>query len=320
MQAAISGLDWDQYGGMLVGGLLAVLLPTAVLLWDRRQRRLRKERPPLPNKLLRPPGYSLGLKVDELWERITTQLMIGYAAGTILGIITPSAVSLFYHWLVGHFTFSELVRSGAGGLFMAVILLIFGLVLTLTRQVLVVLRDFRQLRNYQFGLRGEQAVGEALNAPDVIRAGYRTFHDVPGDGKWNIDHVVVGPGGVFVIETKTRAKRRSTNHLPDHEVEFDGQALQFPWGYDREAVNQVQRNAEWVRKFLAGFGPKDVPVQPVMVVPGWYVRPKGNYPVKVMNEKYLSESYLRPLPRRLDTDQLTPIIRRLDERCRTLEF
>jgi hypothetical protein len=27
-------------------------------------------------------------------------------------------------------------------------------------------------------------------------------------------------------------------------------------------------------------------VQPVIVVPGWYVKPKGNCPVKVMNAKY----------------------------------
>jgi hypothetical protein len=42
-----------------------------------------------------------------------------------------------------------------------------------------------------------------------------------------------------------------------------------------------------VREFLAGFGPKDLPVQPVIVVPGWYVESKGNYPVKAMNAKYL---------------------------------
>jgi hypothetical protein len=28
-------------------------------------------------------------------------------------------------------------------------------------------------------------------------------------------------------------------------------------------------------------------VQPVIVVPGWWVEAKGNYPVKVMNAKYL---------------------------------
>lgn len=55
-------------------------------------------------------------------------------------------------------------------------------------------------------------------------------------------------------------------------------------------------------------------------MPGWFVRSKGNYPVKDMNAKYLAEGFLRSFPRRVDADQLTPILRRLDERCRTLEF
>jgi hypothetical protein len=37
-------------------------------------------------------------------------------------------------------------------------------------------------------------------------------------------------------------------------------------------------------------------VQPVIVVPGWYVKPKGNYEVKVMNAKYLV-GYLRDAKR-----------------------
>jgi hypothetical protein len=39
--------------------------------------------------------------------------------------------------------------------------------------------------------------------------------------------------------------------------------------------------------FWPGSGPKDLVGQPVIVVPGWYVKPKGNYPVKVMNATYL---------------------------------
>lgn len=42
-------------------------------------------------------------------------------------------------------------------------------------------------------------------------AGNRSFHDFPAGKDWNIDHVAVGPGGVFAIETKTRSKRQSTS-------------------------------------------------------------------------------------------------------------
>lgn len=60
-------------------------------------------------------------------------------------------------------------------------------------------------------------------------------------------------------------------------------------------------------------------MQPVVVVPGWYTEALGNYPVKVMNATYLA-GYLAGAKPRFTEEQLRPIIRRFDERCRDLEF
>ena len=43
--------------------------------------------------------------------------------------------------------------------------------------------------------------------------GYRIFHGFPGGPNWNIDHIAIGPGGLFVIETKVRSKRRAAISL-----------------------------------------------------------------------------------------------------------
>ena len=64
-------------------------------------------------------------------------------------------------------------------------------------------------------------------------------------------------------------------------------------------------------------------VQPVIVVPGWYVESKGNYPVKAMNAKYLVgylKGYLKGAKRVLSPEELETTMRRLDERCRVVEF
>ena len=45
----------------------------------------------------------------------------------------------------------------------------------------------------------------------------------------------------------------------------------------------------------------------------------GNYPVKAMNNTYLS-GFLAGQKRRYSDEELEPLLRRLDERCRTLEF
>jgi hypothetical protein len=122
-----------------------------------------------------------------------------------------------------------------------------------------------------------------------------------------------------VLETKARSRRKAARPQEEQVVFFDGKVLEFPWCYDRKATEQVERNARWVREFLAGFGPKDLIVQPVIVVPGWYVKPKGNYPVKVMNATYLV-GYLKGARPVFSPEQLETTIRRLDERCRVLEF
>jgi hypothetical protein len=168
-------------------------------------------------------------------------------------------------------------------------------------------------------MRGEQAVAEKLADRQLAAAGYVSFHDVPGDGSWNVDHVVVGPGGVFVLETKARARRKATRQQDEQDVFFDGRVLEFPWCEDRNAAEQVERNARWVCEFLAGYGPKELVVQPVVVVPGWYVKSRGNYGVKVMNAKYLV-GYLKEAKRIYTAEELETTMRRLDERCREVEF
>jgi hypothetical protein len=50
------------------------------------------------------------------------------------------------------------------------------------------------------GAEGERKVGEILE--DLESAGWRVLHDV-SLGRGNIDHVLVGPGGAFTVETKS---------------------------------------------------------------------------------------------------------------------
>ena len=71
----------------------------------------------------------------------------------------------------------------------------------------------RKVRSLRLGWEGERVVGELL---DSLRAkGFLIFHDIPGSG-FNLDHVVIAPQGVLVVETKTHSK------YPDSRVYFDG--------------------------------------------------------------------------------------------------
>ena len=60
------------------------------------------------------------------------------------------------------------------------------------------------------GATGEEHVGAILDA--LAPQGWRVVHDID-TGRGNVDHVVVGPGGVFTIETKSHAGRIEVDRI-----------------------------------------------------------------------------------------------------------
>jgi hypothetical protein len=60
-----------------------------------------------------------------------------------------------------------------------------------------------QLLTLRQGIEGEKVVGQFLER--LRENGYQVFHDLIGAG-FNVDHVLIGPAGVFTVETKTWSK------------------------------------------------------------------------------------------------------------------
>jgi hypothetical protein len=145
-----------------------------------------------------------------------------------------------------------------------------------------ILKLFSERRGLRLGLEGEMAVAEELNK--LMLHGYRVYHDFPAD-KFNIDHILIGPAGVFAVETKTRSKRKSRSGKFAAEVTYDGSKLSFPSGYDVDALSQVKGQAVWLGKWLTGAVGERVGVEPILTLPGWYVtrtKPDG---IPVVNSK-----------------------------------
>lgn len=79
--------------------------------------------------------------------------------------------------------------------------LFFGSALVLLSFILVVCRHLLPLVDrHDRGASGEEHVGGLLNG--LPRAQWRVVHDV-SFGRGDIDHVAIGPPGVFVVETKS---------------------------------------------------------------------------------------------------------------------
>lgn len=122
-----------------------------------------------------------------------------------------------------------------------------------------------RLRQLRLAAEGEKAVGQYLER--LRESGYQVFHDVMGTG-FNVDHVIIGPGGVFTIETKTRSKPAKS----DARVEFDGERITVAGiEPDRDAIVQAKAQANWLRQLLAESTGRQLKVRPVILFPGWFV-------------------------------------------------
>ena len=280
-----------------------LVLILAMVVERRRQKRV--EKPPQTEKLLRPPGYSLSIRLDESLDKIL-QVML---SACLLCCFAGASVILMVQLLVAHALILWLAPAAV---------LLVGFSVAGIWATVRAFRYFQEAQNIRLGLRGEQAVAEVLH--EVADCGFRAFHDLPGGEDWNIDHVAVGSRGVFLIETKARRRRKSRNGQPEHVVVYDGKTLQFPFGYDAEAVPQAERNARWLSNFLTKKTGENVAVQPLVVLPGWWVEQgKGSFNVKVMNAPYLA-GFLRREGEKLEAGQVRRIIAALDEKCRDVEF
>jgi hypothetical protein len=204
------------------------------------------------------------------------------------------------------------------GLGIAILALFISLILVLRRLV----NGIDRWRNTWLGCYGERIVAESLE--ELKPQGFRIFHDVPaGDAKnpFNIDHVIVGPSGVFAIETKTRRKGRARAGFAEHQIIYDGNVLAYPWGEDRFGLDQAQRQAVWLRTWLEQLLGQPVPVQPILTFPGWMVISRARGDVSVLNPKQIPSAVAtRGGPPALDDRQLDLIARQLDARCRDVEF
>lgn len=163
----------------------------------------------------------------------------------------------------------------------------------------------------------ECAVGSELNL--LMHDGAWVFHDLQGDN-FNIDHVVVSSAGVFCIETKSRAKYFMEDGKSKVRVEFDGKTLNFPSHKETKPVEQVRRNAKWLKDWLAKASAEQVDVRPVLAFPGWWVENKSRSDVLLVSGKNV-RGFLRnsTTGTPLNSEQIQRIVHQIEQRCRDIE-
>jgi len=275
---------------------------TAIVVLVKRRRLNRGERPPLEFNLLRAPGESLRRKISkldaDLWFHLLGAVLAPLGATCLIILILTKTAPHMSLWL-------------------ALTILVVCLLVCAGIGVVWVQRRLRCIENHQTGYMGERAVGESLEP--LLTEGYRVFHDIPataGDRKFNLDHVAVGPTGLFLIETKTRRKGRARPGFKDHEVTYDGTLLIWPWAEDRHGLKQALNEAKWLTEWVEKMLGLKIAAKPILALPGWYVKATARGPVNVVNHKGLVAAIKGRGQVELTSEQIDLIARQLDAVCR----
>lgn len=126
-------------------------------------------------------------------------------------------------------------------------------------------RFWPKLQALQLAEEGEKAVGQFLDG--LRQKGYQVFHDIIADD-FNVDHVLIGPAGIFTVETKTWNKPRRGKP----EIHLDDETLKAA-GYtpDRDPMVQAVAQTAWLKRLLTESVGKPLPVRPVVLFPGWFI-------------------------------------------------
>lgn len=291
-----------------------VLIAVPVLWFDRKIKTMLKtenegKRSPFAEKLLRAAGESLRIKIDELrlsyWENSFDLLPILFA---------PALSFVILSW-------TGPLISSVGAL--TAILVCFFLALKKWQTLAGIRAD---LQNYRLGFDGERYVASELEP--LAAQGYRVFHDFIVDTKpggegtnFNIDHIAVGPEGVFVFETK--AKRKATtptdSKLSEHQLSFDGKTIKFPDGNSTsKPIEQAQRNAKELKNWLKSSGIIDIDYRPIVVYPGWFVKEgleTGVQPAKDIAKRIPTLGR----GRKLSPSEVITLAARIEDKCRNVE-
>ena len=260
----------------------------------------KKRRSPFTDKFLRAPGQSLLQKIDDINAELHAYLAFSIAIPFIMYSGYMSEIFFRERPLVS----SPLIIYTAMGV-IAIGIFIF-----------IIVRLFNSRRIIRLGYDGEIATSQELNR--LMLQGYYVYHDFVAD-KFNIDHIVVGPAGVFAVETKGRAKPVSGNGAADAKVIYDGNRLQFPKSVEVKPLEQAKIQAQWLERWLSSATGEKTQVRPVLALPGWFVERTSSKGIPVINPKVF-KSIAKPIDGNiLDERRIKSIVHQIEQRCKNIE-
>jgi len=235
-------------------------------------------RSPIKHKPLRLPGQSLSEEI----QKVVHEVVLERVLLAVVFVVLAGWEWYRWYWPITHQPI--LVTTLAIG--------------ACTWAAFKFVRGRKTIRQLKLGRDGERDVAEVLE--EMREKGYKVFHDIKGDD-FNVDHLVVGSHGLFVIETKTASKPAKG----DAKVRYDGERVTVGGRVPvRGPVQQSSALAKWIGDLVKQSSGRSCFVRPVVLYPGWFVENSSRTAaVWVLNPKMLA-GYIEREPVRLGLEDI----------------
>ncbi len=236
---------------------LLLMFGVLVLLLTYFQRKLGSFRTGRPiDRLhalpLRSPGESILLRID----RTTSELAVFGMA--VVGV--PLVLLLTY---LSYLHYSGRTESLLDITYLLCLLVGF-LLYAINKLRRLDLKKERLRRVYH----GLQAV--ALEINPLMSSGYHVFHDFPS-GRFHIDHIIVGPTGVFAIHSRIPSCFDPVDRRRSESIQAMGKELSTSSTADGVTIRTAVFHATWLANWLLTAVGEAVRVQPLLTLPGFSI-------------------------------------------------
>jgi len=277
---------------VLLFGLLVLMLATLqhVLV----EIRLKAQTPYLTIPALRSPGESTRRRIDRTNGEMGA---FAVALGTIPMALYAALLS-YVHFLLLDLSWMDTVYLGG---------ISAGFILYGANKIKR-LKDRKQRLYATY--EGQMAVAQEVNR--LMPDGYQVYHDFPTD-RFHIDHIIVGPNGVFTVTTKVIP---NIGRNRERSLMLDDQCLIVGKQKDDRTVPYAAFQASWLAKWILTATGEALSVQSILTVPGWRMKTLCKTSILVVEPEAIKDAINGFRWHQISSKTIRLVCEQLEAKCR----
>lgn len=158
---------------------------------------------------------------------------------------------------------------------------------------------------------GQIAVAQEIN--NLMSDGYHVYHDFPTN-RFHIDHIVVGPNGVFSVKTKVFP---SHGQGIERSLTIDNQRLIVGNKRDHRTIPLADFQSSWLEKWILTATGEALSVQSILTVPGWRLKTLRKTSLLVVEPEAIKDAIKGIRWHQISSKTIRLVCEQLEAKCRT---